>query len=1204
MGTLEDARIKTVQEDPGWNQSQIRADGVALEQIEADRRRELEEHDASIITGVTGAWKHETGTGVGLSSLSDTVSFNQDESFNVNEAMTQDIEEFPKEVSWEQHVLKGAVSEPHYNVLKDRIRDKREFMLNAEDMGVLPTMGLQLMAEFGNIPNYFTFGLAGLKHAKKMKRFLVSGAVTGTANVAEEVFIGRMYADRTATDYAVAGAMGMGLGWLGTLGGGDPKIAVHMDSVGDTFGKTHMKNSVDEHTDNFRGDTRYEPTYEHKAAIVAEAERLAKVAPKEALAYIKNKVKRDIKKEDIQVEDIEDVLDRLRAVDSTVGAQQISSIHKEFNPEFDPDGITPRMDTDNPTVQAAFVDHLAGAIPQAEKLTHEKFGLASMSQSLHSSENPIVRHIAKELLEFPEGVGRYNNHTAALEADLDFQQFTAHYAPEYQRLKGAWKTLAEQQGITDSFDEMATKWIEGSPSVGSHQMNQILDDFNKLYNDMNEATYKIMRDAGVLEAVDDMDLDHMARNWDGEKFHNLRNEFGDDVVVRTLKDSIIEGNEFKGAHAKAEKAFLEEQELAQAGYESKVKKAQEEFDAIKDDPSDVSTKGQQAASRKEKARRKLEKVQKDKPDVKKTPPDIDRIATRMAQALYNRFLNRASATTADANLLSSANRTLLTDALGDLKKDGLLTDDDLLHITNILDTAGKDHRAQPFKHQMGMKLAHVDQESGLRVLDFMHTDLGSAYASKQRYWLGRAAGARHGFKSEDSFTKAIDQVGRHGSDRGMSVEDIRADKDRLESGWKMIKGQPIEDMDAFGNTAMRVVRKAMATSSLGKLGIVQAGETGRVMAAAGVKNVLEGVPMLRDMFMDLKDGRMDTPMLLDIQKWATGKIGDDHYMNHPDFRADDFGHRVSPAERQLDRMSFWLSKASGWHLVHTQQKKTLMTALGHKWHREFTDGTMSRAQFKDLGVPLHHFEGVKEDMLKHAEFNDEDVLQSLHLGKWKPEHRRTMALMLHRKSANAIQDIIVGETPLWINRGLGKFLGQFRTFSIAALGKQTVHDYRMWKEGDKEAALAFQYMIATSTMAVVSRMAFDAASLPEKDRKKYIANNVNLRNITKRVVGYHGQLSPIVDGVDMLASSVMPNTWGQITGSSMYRNGRGLTSKVPGLSYINRAAKGISGVTKSVLPGEEMSRSDWNAFVGTLPLSSWYGFHAMNKRVVTPLIFD
>jgi hypothetical protein len=1210
IGDFDTAPVRSLKDDPNVQRAlNVRQNSDAMLREEQAHRQALEDNTASIWTGISGAHKYETGTGIAKTMYEDVASYRVEEDFVLKDALQTDEATFRPKAQWEIELIKESKSPEHYEVLKERIKGKRQFMLNAQDLGLLPTMGLQLVAELANVPNYFSFGLSGLQKANKLRRFLTAGAVVGTANVVEEAFINEMYKDRTATDYIVAGTMGMGLGWLGTLGGAakraDVNMAHHMDEVTDNFGKAHMKDTIDETMDN------------HNAVPYA--------TDADAVSSLHATIKKT--KEDIEAGTLE-----VKAMNKTVD----SVLDENFVP-----GTKRTIDLESPTVAAVIHAVATGQLPKAKTLLHERIGLVSMSHSMHTSENPFTRWAASKLFEYPESTGRWNDTTAALETATEFHKFSADYTPQFLRTKSAWEVANERSGnaAKSTFDEAAYAFIETGKHVtgATKQMRELVESFEELYIKTNETTYQILKDAGVIEAAGELDPRHLGRGYDGEKFLDAKHKYGEETVLRTIKDAILDGNEFKTAHKKAEadyaktldklqkkydaeikardKANVKEIKDAQKAMDVEIKAINKEIRALKFDKGDISPEGLRKGAKEQRllakiadleAKKKKVKVRKKavkKPKLERVQydmPDVDAMAKAMSQALYNRFLHRGTTMSADANLLSSANRSLLLDALRDTN----LSDVEIRHIKAVLDTSGRDLKANPTKHQMGITISYKDSQSGLRIFDLMHTDLGSTFSSQTRYWLGRAAGARKGIASEEMFQDLVEQVRRHGIDRDQDGKQIQMDIQRLEMGWKMIKGEPIEPMGQLGFAAMRVVRKLMATASLGKLGIVQAGETGRVMAAAGVKNIWEGIPMIRDMIMDLHDGRLDTAMVRDIQEWAIGKIGDDHYMNHPSMRADDFGYRIKDSERLLDRMSYWQSKASGWHLVHTQQKKTLMNALGHKWYREIADGTMTEVRLKDLGVPFDQLDSLKADMMKHATFNKDGILETLGLGNWSPDNRRTMAYMLHRKSSNAIQDIIAGETPLWMNRGLGKFMSQFRTFSVAAIGKQTVHDWQMYRQGDVEAAKAFQYMIATSTMAVVSRMVFDAAVLPAADRKQYIENNMNLRAITKKVVGYHGQLSPMVDGADMLFGAVMPDAWGHLTGTSQYSNGKGLTGKVPGLGYADRAFKGITGVAGGMLPGESVSKSEWNALVGALPLGSWFGSTAFNKGVINRFAFN
>ena len=671
-------------------------------------------------------------------------------------------------------------------------------------------------------------------------------------------------------------------------------------------------------------------------------------------------------------------------------------------------------------------------------------------------------------------------------------------------------------------------------------MDDILVKLDDIYTKVNEETISRLRRSGSEEVHDNMNPKHLTRSWDGKRVADAKNKYGDKTVIETFRDSILKSTEFQHAFTKA----LDEEDV---------------FGAIN---------------------------------------KIEDTAELIGKAMYNRFLKRAVVTTkSGADFLSTGNIELLMDAIKDLKP----TDAEFTHVKKVIDTMVQDRKQDPFKHRVPMDLSY-QHPSGLRVLDMMYNDLGSTFMASTRTWLAKANAAEMGIVSEEYFNNAIEQIRKHGHDRGMDPKDIQADVDRLQAAWKLVKGEPLVDMSDPLYTGMRVARKLMAAASLGKLGIVQSGETGRVLAAGGIKNLMAGIPAMRDMIMDIKDGRLNTAALKDFEDAIFGTIGDDHYMNHPDFRADDFGYKVHPWEQQLDRFNFWLMKASGQHLVHTQQKKWLMNALAQKWRREFLNGTITETQLKDLGVPIHHIPGITEMLKKHTRMDPNTRSYNLNIGKWDEEYRRTFALMLHRKTNNAIQSIMVGETPLWLNKPMGKFLGQFRTFSIAALGKQTIHDYKMWKDGDKEAALAFQFMLATSAMAVAARTAFDSMSQPAGERLGYLADNLDPRALATQILRYHGQAGPLLDMTELLATSVTPDAWGTLTGSSMYKNGRGLSGKIPGMSYLDKAQRGVTGLGRAITPGLEMKESDWNALVGSLPFGNWFGTQVINNTFIKPAI--
>jgi len=400
-----------------------------------------------------------------------------------------------------------------------------------------------------------------------------------------------------------------------------------------------------------------------------------------------------------------------------------------------------------------------------------------------------------------------------------------------------------------------------------------------------------------------------------------------------------------------------------------------------------------------------------------------------------------------------------------------------------------------------------------------------------------------------------------------------------------------------------LMRKAVASSSLGKLGIVQAGETGRMIGAV---NAAQRIPMIRDLTKGLLTGNYTTKSLKNIEDFVVGDIGFRKYMNHPDFRADDYGSKANKVELAFDKLGYYLSQASGWHIMHTMQTKSLMNTLTQKWYKEVMDGTMKPTQMRDLGVDDILLADLQRNMKAHAKQTEgltgKKTQWEMNIENWDPKTRRAFGMMLTRKSNNAVQGIMTGETPMWLNTEIGKFLGQFRTFSVAALSKQTTRDYKMLREGDMEGAISMFYNTCTSVMANTAKIGFIAATLPSDKRQEYLEKALNPVSLVNQTMSYVGPLSPLMEAGNLTGDTLFGDKWGEYAGGKIYR-GKGLFGMVPGISYGENAYKGITGMAASALTDKEFTPSEYRAIYSTIPFSNNYAFDFINNSVITPTLF-
>lgn len=792
------------------------------------------------------------------------------------------------------------------------------------------------------------------------------------------------------------------------------------------------------------------------------------------------------------------------------------------------------VDTDEP-VKLSTEDqvHIAAdnrVIDQEAKLPQGYIGLESMAHSLLSSKNKLTRYVANEVLEHGEKSG-FKQQTAALEADQLVDSIMAPYAKSKVTLQGAWAKEAKDLGYTaEDFNVAATNFIDGNKQFlpnSTKEMNEIMAEFTELYKNTNGRINKEARESGVEEFIGSEHLDDL----------HLYRSYDLEAFHRLTTKYSDKG--------KAVKNTLEEA-VRRGNYAEFSKKID-------------------------------------------TEANIDAEIKAIAEAIYNRMLKRATVNTADANLLSSGNQRLLKDALADVTMSAA----DRKHIMHVLETQGRDVKANPMAQQIKMDLS--TEVGDIKISDLLHTNLDANFLQKAKYWLGRSALARKGdhFASERSIQETLDAVKKESTNAGQTLDEIKADSARLDAGIRMVLGQSIEDMDAFGTKAMRNVRRLVGLSGLGKLGIVQYGEGGRAIAAKGVSQAML-MPEIAKLTRDITTGRMNSAALKDIEDFSTGQLDARIYLNHPDFRSDEFGAKVSKTEKMLDQMSFFMTKASGWNRVHRMQTAYCMDGLSQKWYRDVMNDTFKETQMDDLGITGLDVRSIKAQMKRHAtpaEGRSEGSQSvTLNLSKWSPDVRRQFGLMLHRKSKNAVQDIMAGETPLWMNTTVGKFMAQFRSFSVAALAKQTTRDFKMLKQGDIEGAIMTEFMIATSTLATLAKIGYKSVGYRDKERKEYLDRELSPAQFLTSVLTYTGTTSGLID----LGSTVSSNLLGvNLAGQRVYR-ADGISGLTPGVQYIDKAVRGTVGVLSAPIDG--FNKADARAIQSVLPLNTLWGIDVITKQ--------
>jgi len=530
----------------------------------------------------------------------------------------------------------------------------------------------------------------------------------------------------------------------------------------------------------------------------------------------------------------------------------------------------------------------------------------------------------------------------------------------------------------------------------------------------------------------------------------------------------------------------------------------------------------------------------------------------------------------------------------------------LVHVKEILKTAGKDRLSDPTKGQISMNMSV--EHNGMRMTDLLNTDLATGYLGELRHWSGRAALAEKGFKDEDMFHAAIEQaaeVSKARSGTDAMLKPAQDELQQLQASWKLVTGKPIEaDVNSSVNKTLRGLRKLSAVSKLGKLGFAQASETARIISSIGVRETLK-MPFLTKLRRDAVSGKMTDTILRDLEDAGMGRIGDEYMLRHPDFRVDDLHEAAFKGEGKIDSANYYLSKVSGFNIVNKMQKRLFARQYAMKLRRDITSGKLSEAVRNDIGLSEKDVQRMKTMMETHSETIEgfRGNSYNLNVRMWESDLREKFIAALSRQSNRAILKPMVGDLPLWAHTATGKFFAQFRTFSLVSGGKHGVHDLQMLKSGNKEGLYTLLFTSAFASAIYMAKTTIDSFGLEGSKRKKYLKNRMSEEAITKGAVNWMGQFGLVTEPATFLLNQFSPGVFGDDVTSSRSADFSTALGSIPGIGIAADAAKGSLGLAKagaSALGGADynMTKSDLRALLSTIPFNNAIGLTNLKNLAI------
>lgn len=463
-----------------------------------------------------------------------------------------------------------------------------------------------------------------------------------------------------------------------------------------------------------------------------------------------------------------------------------------------------------------------------------------------------------------------------------------------------------------------------------------------------------------------------------------------------------------------------------------------------------------------------------------------------------------------------------------------------------------------------------------------------------------ALGAR-GIRSEGQLRRIMYQMKRDAYND--TAEFGEQNQELVDAGFKslentitQLKGKPLVDYTgkyASVNKLGRAVLDATAISRLQQMGFSSIPELARGITSAGLTEILRAVPGSGALRLPGRFPRDKVSMrhmqedMAELEEMV-GFLGEENMNRTFTIRTDDFGSEANNKfYKTLDNITEGASRVSQWTSGHqfiqggmekivarAVSRRLLKAALGTRnMSKSMKDQVrlagMSPERWKEIS------DWSKANRLT-TNFNDRPI-DTWNYAAMPQDMQKDMQVLMTRLNNRNVQKGLVGETnAMWLGP-LGRFITQFKTFSLVSLEKQLIADMR----GDKAAMVSnFMWGTGLAYAAYMAQMNLRALGMSESSAEAYLEEQTTGKGLVWGVFNKQSQL----------AAAGIVSDFGIMTGLAPieaydsnrygYQTGR-LDSMVPSIGFANDVFKTLGAgadVGYSVFREDEDVGESFNDF--------------------------
>lgn len=402
----------------------------------------------------------------------------------------------------------------------------------------------------------------------------------------------------------------------------------------------------------------------------------------------------------------------------------------------------------------------------------------------------------------------------------------------------------------------------------------------------------------------------------------------------------------------------------------------------------------------------------------------------------------------------------------------------------------------------------VELPDGTKIASLLDRDIQRTVTSHINNAAGRVGLARVGFTSDAKFEEAV---------RAAELVDMELKKqgnvlkvnsrEYLEDFRAQLLGYPVSNESPWAARMVNTGNFFMLTQN----GLTQMIEFAPQIAAFGMTQTMGSV---KDAINALAFGK-NTDLLDEINIMVGRAFFDDY--NVSAFNANNIDLDNLPKDHW-----FWnhydyllkqgLTKQQSWNLmkpVMLVQRLAAYSSLVNQLHKVTKEGSFDkfRERLSDWGITDDFFDRIQGYMKDTVTLDRRGKIQKLELHKWDYDTREEFIRATKRAVDTIVQKPRLGEQRKWISSGMGRLIGQYKTYPLLAASKYTVRGLRHL---DAETLNTFLWSLTLAPLVYMAKV--QATTADEAERR----NKLTVEKVVYNALSYNINLGSFIEPVSAL----------------------------------------------------------------------------------------